>query len=60
MARGGHLTLSLTAILKRGKNKNQTLFGGNREQDLEDLKQRISQAADAAKSLKARCTRSTP
>jgi len=36
---------------RASKGKKQTLFGGSRKDDLEDLEQRISEASDAAASL---------
>eukprot|EP00485_Elphidium_margaritaceum_P007351 CAMPEP_0202686456 /NCGR_PEP_ID=MMETSP1385-20130828/2232_1 /ASSEMBLY_ACC=CAM_ASM_000861 /TAXON_ID=933848 /ORGANISM="Elphidium margaritaceum" /LENGTH=744 /DNA_ID=CAMNT_0049341033 /DNA_START=130 /DNA_END=2364 /DNA_ORIENTATION=+ len=43
--------LSLQNEFHEKKTKKATLFGGNREQDLDDLQQRITEASDAQKSL---------
>eukprot|EP00486_Rosalina_sp_Unknown_P012319 CAMPEP_0201582754 /NCGR_PEP_ID=MMETSP0190_2-20130828/90327_1 /ASSEMBLY_ACC=CAM_ASM_000263 /TAXON_ID=37353 /ORGANISM="Rosalina sp." /LENGTH=770 /DNA_ID=CAMNT_0048023365 /DNA_START=203 /DNA_END=2515 /DNA_ORIENTATION=+ len=45
--------ISLQTEYQEKKSKKQGLFGGNREQDLEDLQTRIAQASDAQKSLSA-------
>merc|ERR1719361_3225468 len=36
---------------KKNKKSKQSLFGGNREQELDDLEQRIAKASDVRKSL---------
>ena len=43
--------MSLQSEYTDKKTKKQGLFSGNREQDLEDLHQRINEATDAEKSL---------
>ena len=43
--------ISLQNEYQDKKTKKQGLFGGNKEQDLEDLQQRIGEASDAQKSL---------